>query len=100
MEGVKALLLASSLATLAAAIVTAIVVCELSKRSKMDHEELLALLQAENAEVEDIGGKVQGLLDKIGSAAEDVPSDVQDAANALKTSLDALKAQAGTSQPA
>ena len=66
----------------------------LARKVQMTNAELLALLQAEAAEVHDIAGKVQTLLDTI-AAGSGVPQDVQDAANALKTSLDALNTEAG-----
>jgi hypothetical protein len=63
-------------------------------KNTMTNAELLALLQSADAEVHDIAGKVQTLLNTIANGAN-VPQDVVDAANTLKTDLDALNTQAG-----
>ena len=77
-----------------AILVGVVILIAIGIKNTMTNAELLALLQSADAEVHDIAGKVQTLLDTIHNGSN-VPQDVVDAANTLKTSLDALGTEAG-----
>ncbi len=69
------------------------IIISLLKSIKMNQDELLALLQNEDAELATIAAGVTTLLGEIATAGTNVPQNVQDAANKLKTDLDALNVQ-------
>lgn len=60
---------------------------------RMNHAQLLALLVADSAKIADISTKVDALLAAVAAAGDAVPADVQEAANALGSSIDAVDAK-------
>lgn len=64
----------------------------------MKNADLLALLQNEDAELGTIATGVTNLLIEIANA-DNVPQNIQDAANKLQTDMDAVNAQVNPTPP-